>query len=66
LASFSAAFKDINLQTLLFSHLKFASRRIRFPVKGLVDCTKENSTKSQIKPNEWQMKAFVWAFVIQD
>jgi len=58
--------KKLHVQTLLFAHLKFASRRTRFPVKGLVDCIKESSRKSQIKPNEWQMKAFVWTFVIQD
>ena len=56
--SFLAAVKDVNLQksknlplqTLLFSSLKFVSRRKRYAVKIWEDFTEGNSRKSQVKP----------------
>ena len=56
--SFFAAVKDVNLkksknlplQTLLFSCLKFVFRRRRYAVKILEDFTEGISRKSQVKP----------------
>jgi len=56
---------DSDLQTLLFSCLKFVSRWKRCVVKILEDFTEENLRKSQIKPNTVK-NTFVWAFITQD